>query len=165
MLILCKQIQNLLSQNKQKIQTSQQWHNDEKLFDQKSELINSNADLKLITAIRKKIRMRARCFENEHFRKEAEKINTLAVNRQLDKLFCRAHSQETSMKRVESSCPAQKIMNHFQTYFNPNDPSKDSSPDELYSNIPTFVTILRIYKNSMIEEIQKHLQALKPNKQ
>ena len=73
-----------------KIQTSQPWHNDEKLqslFNRKSELINSNANQKLITSIRKKIRMQARYLKNEHFRQEAEKINTLAINRQLDNSF------------------------------------------------------------------------------
>ena len=158
-----------------KIQISQPWHNDEKLqslFDRKSELINSNADQKLIMAIRKKIRMRAKYLKNEHFRQEAEKLNTLAINRELDKLFCRARSQETTLKPVESSCPTQKLMNHFQTHFNPNDPSKDSTPDELCSKIPIFVKDLQKLSDGVvinddppnIEEIQKHLQALKPNK-
>ena len=43
--------------------------------------------------------MRARYLRNEHFRQEAEKT----ANRQLDKLFCRAPSQETTLKLVESS--------------------------------------------------------------
>ena len=101
--------------------------------------------------------------------KRLKKINTLAINRQLDKLFCRARSQEITLKPVESSCPTQKLMNLFQTHFNPNDPSKDSTPDELYSKMPIFVKELQKLSDGMesnddppsIEEIQKHLQ---PNK-
>ena len=155
--------------------TDQLWHNDEKLqtlFITKSDLVASNADQKLIKAIRKKIRIRARYLKNEHFRKEAEKINTLALNKELDKLFRRARSQETTLKPIENSCPAEKLMNHFKHHFNPTDPSKDSTPEEFGSELPIFVKELQKLSDGIeinddppsIEEIQKHLLALKPNK-
>ena len=163
---LPKQIQN---------KASQPWHNDEKLqllFTRKTELITSNANKKLIAVVRKKIRLRTRHLKNVHFKKEAEQINSLALNRKLDKLFRRARSQETTLRPVENTCPIEKLMNHFKNHFNPNDPSKDSTPEELDNEIPTFVKELQRLSDKSdlndeppnLEEIEKHMQALKPNK-
>jgi len=80
---------------------TQPWHDDEKLIDlyrQKDELMAQNPDLIAIKKLRKKIRHRARFLKNEYFRLEAEKINNLAINRNLQKLFQRAKDQTTTLK-------------------------------------------------------------------
>ena len=69
------------------------WKTDAKfqeLYQTKSELSSRNANPNDIKRIRKKIRLRARHLKNEHFRLEAEKMNTFAINKQIEKLFHRA---------------------------------------------------------------------------
>ena len=108
------------------VRNKQPWHNDAKLqelFDKKDELRNKNADRKQLITLRKKIRQRARYLKNEHFKKKAEKINQLAVNRELEKLFHRARNQRTTLKPVTSTCPKDKLLSHFKNHFNPADPS------------------------------------------
>ena len=69
-------------------------------------------------------------------------------------------------------CPPEKILNHFQSHFNPEDPSTKSSPSELYSDLPEFIQHLRdTSKDSAInneppdlEEIKKALSDMKSNK-
>ncbi|XP_066918729.1 craniofacial development protein 2-like [Clytia hemisphaerica] len=73
--------------------TTPPWHNDQKLkdlFEHKNSLIAKNADKAILSKARKKIRLRARYLKNQHFKAEADKINDLAINRKLQKLFQRA---------------------------------------------------------------------------
>ena len=84
----------------EKAKLHQPWHNDKKLKDlysRKEELMEGNHDQKAIAAVRKKIRLRARHLKNEHLRSEAQKINQLAINRELEKLFQKAKNQETTL--------------------------------------------------------------------
>ena len=63
-------------------------------------------------------------------------------------------------------------MTHFKNHFNPNDPSIDSTLEEFDTELSTFVKELQEFFEGTeiddnppsIEEIKKHLQALKPNK-
>ena len=106
--------------------------------------MSNNSDHKSLTSIRKKIRLRVRYLKNEHFKQEAEKINVLAINREIEKLFARAKNQQTTLKPINSACPLDKILNHFKRDFNPDDPSKTQTPDELTEeNLPNFVEELR----------------------
>ncbi|XP_066917813.1 uncharacterized protein [Clytia hemisphaerica] len=152
----------------------QPWHEDVKLkelYHQKELLVMRNACPKKVKAVRKKIRTRARQLRNQFYRDEAEKINHLSINREHDKLFARAKKQETTLKPVIGSCPPDKLLNHFKTHFNPEDPSTTQTPEE-FLNLPIFVNALQnISLNSelndappTVEEIQKHLQKLKNNK-
>ena len=154
----------------------QPWHTDEKLkelFAKKDDLISSNADCKSIATIRKKIRARAKYLKNEHFKQEAIKINNLAINRQIERLFAQAKNQQTTLKQINSSCPPDKILAHFKNHFNPEDPSKTRTPEEFNEeNLPDFVEELRTLSDNnliidtppSVDEIQKHLKELKPNK-
>ena len=68
----------------------QPWRNDEKLHELyalKDRLITGNDDRKLIISTRKKICLRAHYLKNEHLKNEAQKINQLSINRELEKLF------------------------------------------------------------------------------
>ena len=84
-------------------------------------------------------------------------------------------SQSTTLKHAQNSCEVQKLIKHFKTHFNPHDPSKLNTPNELRNeeeNLPPFVQNLRdISKNITIndnsptlEEIQKQIELLKNNK-
>ena len=111
---------------KEKSKLYQLWHNDEKLkhlYELKDRYILENYNLNSLRAIRKKIRLRARYLKNEYLKQEAEKINQLAINRELEKLFHRAKSQNTIFKPVSNSCAPQKLLEHFKSHFNPPDPS------------------------------------------
>ena len=153
---------------------TQPWHNDEKLIDlyrQKDELMAQNPDLIAIKKLRKKIRHRACFLKNEYFRLEAEKINNLAINRNLQKLFQRAKDQTTTLKPILASCPTQSLLMHFESHFNP--PKPGSSPKELSDDhLPLFINDLRQISRSVdiineppdINEIQEHLKKLKSNK-
>ena len=55
-----------------------------------------------IKRIRKKIRPRARYLKNDHFRHEAEKVNTYAINKQVEKLFNRAKKSSKQGAEEES---------------------------------------------------------------
>ena len=161
---------------KNRIEKNKPWNNDEKLkklFQSKDELMSKNGDQKLISAVRKKIRHRVRFLRNEHYKQEAEKINQLYINREIEKLFSRAKSQQSTLNPINSTCPPEKILKHFKNHFNPDDPSETRTPDEFTEeNLPEFVDELRsISENNpitdlppSIEEIQKHLKALKANK-
>ena len=161
---------------KNRVRQTQPWHNDvklEQLFRKKDELMSHNADRKSLASIRKKIRSRAKYLKNEHFKQEAEKINVLAINREIEKLFARAKNQQTTLKPINSACPPDKILDHFKKHFNPDDPSKRQTPDELTEgNLPDFVEELRALSDNTpiidtppsAEEIQKHLKELKANK-
>ena len=151
------------------------WKSDQKLkdlFATKTELVNRNADPTAIKRIRKKIRSHARHLRNEHYKLEAEKMNSFAINRQIEKLFRKAKNQETTLRNKNNSCPAEDLLKHFKSHFNPKDPSIDSSPDEMTDNIPIFVKELQKLSDSAeindtpptINEIQKHIQQLKNNK-
>ena len=101
-----------------------------------------------------------------------DKINQLAINRDLEKLFRRARKQKTTLKPIPPSCSPQDLLNHFRKHFNPIDPSKTSTPEELSTQLPNFVEHLRKISDSLlindnppdIEEIETHLQKLKSNK-
>jgi len=84
----------------------QPWHDDEKLkdlFDLKDKLTSENSDLNSIKAVRKKIRHRAKHLKNVYLKQEAEKINLLAINREIEKLFQRAKNQHSTLKQIPSS--------------------------------------------------------------
>ena len=71
----------------EKAKLHQPWHNDKKLKDlysRKEELMEGNHDQKSVAAVLKKIRLRARHLKNEHLRSEAQNINQLAINRELE---------------------------------------------------------------------------------
>ena len=70
-------------------------------------------------------------------------------------------------------CPPDEIVAHFKAHFNPDDPSKSSTPEELgENNLPSFLDELQNISRRCainneppdVEEIQKHLKALKVNK-
>ena len=160
---------------KEHAEVRQPWQDDEMLrnfYAEKDELLSRNADLNSIRSIRRKIRMRSSHLRNEFFAAEAERINQLAINRQLEKLFQQARNQETTLKPVSSFCPPDKILEHFKAHFNPDNPSVNSSPEELSSNIPDFINHLRSISKEVlinnepptIEEIEKRLKEMKSNK-
>ena len=65
------------------VRIRQPWHDNvklQKLFIRKNELICKNANLKAVNSVRKKIRNRAKFLKNEHLKKQAEKLNQLAIN-------------------------------------------------------------------------------------
>ena len=152
------------------------WHNDEKLtqlYARKDELISQNADHKALSNIRRKIRMRASHLRNEYFKTEAAKINHLAVNRELDKLYQEAKIQDTTLKPVKSFCPPDQLLKHFKSHFNPDDPSEHSTPVEFTSdNLPKFIHQLRDISQGFtindqppeIEEIRKKIADMKSKK-
>ncbi|XP_066932796.1 uncharacterized protein [Clytia hemisphaerica] len=150
------------------------WKTDAKLqelFQTKSELSSKNVNPEDIKRIRKKIRLRARHLKNEHFRLEAEKMNTFVINKQIEKLFHRAKRQETTLKPTNNACPTDKLLEHFKKHFNPTDPSIDTSPEEI-NQTPKFVKELRKISDSTVindlpptaDEIEKHIRLLKNNK-
>ena len=111
--------------------------------------------------------------KNEHFKQEANQINNLAINREIEKLFSRAKSQHTTLQPINSNCPPDKILSHFKNHFNPDDPSKENTPDSLTGgNLPDFIEELRSISDTnqitdtppTVEEIQKHLKELKAKK-
>ena len=154
----------------------QPWHNDEKLkqlYDHKDNFILKSSNSNVLKAVKKKIRLRARYLRNEYLKREAEKINQLAINRELEKLFHRAKEQGTTLKSVNHSCEPQKLVEHFKSHFNPPDPSKITTPVELHrNNQPTFIQKLQDISRSIpinnappsLEEIQRHIKLLKNNK-
>ena len=158
------------------VRITQPWHDDQKLhelFMRKNDLMKCNADRKTIIAVRKKIRMRVKYLKNEYFKQEAENINQMAINRELERLFKRARNQETTLKPINSTCSPDKILKHFKNHFNPEDPSQVRTPEELTdNNLPEFVEELRKISDDVsindlpptIEEIQKHLKELKARK-
>lgn len=150
----------------------QPWHDDQKLKDlyaKKDVLFAKNGNLKEISALRKKIRLRAKYLKNDHFKKEAQKLNQLAINRELEKLFQRAKKQETTLRTIQSSCPPDKLLKHFKSHFNPVGPNPENKPEELGNNPPNFIAELKRISSSInindlpptIEEIQQHLRKLK----
>ena len=150
------------------------WQNDEKLdnlYQQKDELISKNVDHQDIKKLRKKIRLRARFLKNEYLKKEAENLNQLAINRELQKLFQRAKEQNSTLSSIRASCPTQSLLNHFKAHFNPDTP--ENLPDELTNNnLPNFLTELRRISTSTeikcdppeIDEISQQISKLKVNK-
>ena len=153
----------------------QPWQNDAKLrelYTKKDEHLKKNADQKTLQQLRKKIRKISRQLRNEHFKKEAEKLNVLATTRELDKLFATAKRQTTTLNTSSStsSCPPDKILEHFKQHFNPKN-ENIVRPDEL-DNLPSFVESLRKISSTIdinnepptIDEITKHLQKLKNKK-
>ena len=154
------------------------WRSDAKLqelFTTKTELVAKNAPPESLARIRKKIRLHARFLKNEHFKSEAEKINMFAINKDLEKLFSRAKTQETTLRPTDNTCSSDKLMNHFKAHFNPEDPSNVSTPEELLMNnddLPIFVKELQNISDGIdindtpptVEEIQKHVLNLKNNK-
>ena len=121
------------------------WHNDEKLdnlYRQKDELMTKNIDSTDIKKLRKKIRLRARFLKNEYLKTEAEKLNQLAINRNLQKFFQKAKEQSSTLSNIQFSCPTQSLLNHFKSHFNPT--KRQNTPTELSSDdLPHFVTQLR----------------------
>ena len=99
----------------------QPWHNDDKLkelYEKKDSLMSTDPHSIEIPKLRKKIRLRARLLKNEHFKNEASKINQLAVNREIQKLFARAKQQKTTLKSIPARCPTDSLLNHFKSHFN-----------------------------------------------
>jgi len=94
-----------------------------------------------LKAVKKKIRLRARYLRNEYLKRDAEKINQLAINRELEKLFHRTKEQGTILKPVSHSCDPQKLIKHFKLHFNPPDSSASTTPHEIGQNDqPSFCT-------------------------
>ena len=169
---LLKSINEAASENIPTIRNSkiyQPWHNDDKLrelYELKDRLMLRNSDQKSIKAARKKIRLRCRHLKNKYLEQEAEKINQLAVNRNLERLFHRAKEQGTTLKPNPSSCQPQKLLEHFKSHFNPVDPSELVEPSELRTDLPTFICELQeISRKTPIEdnppsidEIRKHIK-------
>ena len=120
----------------------------------------------------KKIRLRACYLKNEHFKKEAKKINMFAINKQIEKLFSRAKNQETTLKPTKDACPTEKLLAHFKKHFNPADPSIESTPEEISNDLPLFVKELQKISDIIdiidtpptADEIEKHIKLLKNNK-
>ena len=151
----------------------QPWHNDQTLSDlysRKDELFAKNGDKKTIQLLRKKIRKRSRYLRNEYFKAEAQKLNQLAVNRELDKLFARAKQQSTTLKPCSGSCPPDKLLDHFKAHFNPA--NQLERPRELSNELPDFVKSLQDISASIdintqpptIDEITAQLRKLKNGK-
>ena len=149
----------------------QPWHNDnllKELYELKDQQISQNANSNELSKTRKRIRLRSRFLRNQYFKSEAEKINQLAINRELEKLFSQAKKQETTLKTAPSKCAPEKLLNHFRQHFNP-DHSEFVIPEELSTNIPDFVHELQEISEKFpinnsapsIQEIQKHLHLLK----
>ena len=72
----------------------QPWQEDatlKELYDQRDLQRKNNASSKTINTTTKKIRKRAQCLRDEHFKAEADKINQIAISRKLDKLFAKRH--------------------------------------------------------------------------
>ena len=110
---------------------------------------------------------------NKYYKQEAEQINQLSISREIEKLFSRAKSQQSTLNPINSTCPPDKILKHFKSHFNPEDPSQTRTPEEFTEeNLPEFVEQLRLISENKpitdlppsIEEIQKHLKTLKANK-
>ena len=154
----------------------QPWHDDKKLkqlYQQKDELILKFPDSNKLKALKKKIRLRARYLRNEYLKREAERINQLAINRELEKLYHRAKQQGKTLKSAIHTCDPHKIINHFKSHFNPPDPSKSRTPQELERrNLPIFLQKLQdISRNTQIDnspptvdEIERQIKLLKNNK-
>ena len=153
----------------------QPWHNDDKLrelYELKDRLMLHNSDQSLIKATRKKIRLRCKYLKNRYLEQEAEQINQLVINRNLERLFHRAKRQDTTLKPVPSSCQPQKLLEHFKSHFNPVDPSDLIEPAELRNDLPTFINDLHEISRKTpindnppsIDEIRKHIKLLKNKK-
>ena len=151
------------------------WHDDEilkELYMLRDKQKREGNDIKLVAITTKKIRKGARFLRDQHFKAEAEKINQFAINRELSKLFVRAKKQESTLKRIPVICPANDILEHFKSHFNPHDPSTTRTPDGLSSNIPIFITELQEISRNFninneppsVEEIKECLNKLKNNK-
>ena len=91
----------------------------QELFQTKSELSSKNANLEDMKRICKKIRLLLRYLRNAHFRHEAEKINTYAINKPNEKLFNRAKKHDTTLKVTNNSCSIEKLLAQFKNHFNP----------------------------------------------
>ena len=101
---------------------------------------------------------------NEYYKQEAEKINQLSINREIEKLFSRAKIQQ-SLNPINSTCPPDKILKHFKSHFNPEDPSQIRTPEEFTNNLRLISENNPITDPPpSIEEFQKHLKTLKANK-
>ena len=74
------------------------------------ELMSKNGDQKILSAIWKKIRQRVRFLKNEYYKQEAENINQLSINHEIEKLFSRAKNQRSTLNPISSSCPKHKIL-------------------------------------------------------
>ena len=152
----------------------QPWHSDQKLkelYIEKDEARSKNADSKIVKYLRKKIRKRSRYLKNQYFKDEAQKLNQLSINRELEKLFTRAKRQDTTLKSCNHSCSPDKLLKHFRTHFNPEN-NQPERPRELDAQLPEFVESLHRASamtdiNSQpptTEEIRYHLQKLKNGK-
>jgi hypothetical protein len=79
--------------------------------------------------------------------------------------------QTTTLKPTQSSCPSEKLLEHFKAHFNPSD-SSQNVPEEFDEPLPDFVTALQNISNDIainhqsptIDEIQLHLRKLKVKK-
>ena len=99
-------------------------------------------------------------------------INQSAINRELDKLFSRAKTQESTFKPTPVKCPSEKIFDHFKKLFNPTILVDLVAPKELSGNLSEFVRELQKISNNFlinhevptIDEIQRHLRQLKSGK-
>ncbi|XP_066926178.1 uncharacterized protein [Clytia hemisphaerica] len=147
------------------------WHDDEKLkqlYQEKDELLAKFPDSNKLKAMKKKIRLRARFLRNEYLKHEAEKLNQLAINRELEELFHRAKQQGKTLKSLNHSCDAQKLADHF----NPTDHFGPTSPELERDNLPLFLEELQNISRNIhiddspptIDEIEHQLKLLKNNK-
>jgi len=122
------------------------WRNDPELDDllkQRDEARRTNASKLTIRTLTRRILNRHKVLKNEFFKAEADKINYYAINRQIAKLFARAKSQQSTLKKPASSCPSEKLVEHFSNHFNPPLPKIEETPPELTTTIPEFVNDLQ----------------------
>jgi hypothetical protein len=88
----------------------------------------------------RKIRKRVSILRNEYYHSEAQKINKYHINRQLEKLFTKAKTQESTFKPVpqrKSTCPPDKLKDHFRQHFDPG-PNLKPKPAEI-DNPPPYL--------------------------
>ena len=86
-------------------------------------------------------------------------------------LFLRS-KKPLSNKPTKEAGPKEKLLDHFKKYFNPSDPSIESTPEELSNDLPLFVKELQNISDSVAitdtpptaDEIEKHIKLLKNNK-
>ena len=126
--------------------SSPPWRNDPELNDllQQRDIARQNGDPDVfIKSLSRRILNRHKTLKNDFFKAEAAKINFHAINRQIAKLFMKGKSQKTTLKSPPSSCPPEKLIDHFTNHFNPPLPREYETPNELTTEIPEFVEHLQ----------------------
>ena len=150
------------------------WRDDEnlkKLLSTRDELRKSKAgNTREIKTITHQIMNRVKKLKNQHFEKEAHAINTLAITRDLEKMYARGKSQKSTLKSTNTAaCNPEKLVEYFKSHLNPAIPG--DRPPEL-DNPPGFIDELQALTRQAdidqsaptIQEIQITLETLKNGK-